>query len=128
MRYLPNTTVMVDPFEVAIAFMENAMQNGVELGLCQKVRKIEKLRRRLLLYTQDRQYETRFIVNAAGVHADDVAAMAGIHEYQVEGRHGNLCVLDKVLPIHTKLCSLVRDRIQKASHWFLLFLVTSLSV
>lgn len=39
---LANTTVMVDPFEVAIAFMENAMQNGVELGLCQKVRKIEK--------------------------------------------------------------------------------------
>ena len=27
---LANTTVMVDPFEVAIAFMENAMQNGVE--------------------------------------------------------------------------------------------------
>lgn len=99
---LANTTVMVDPFEVAIAFMENAMQNGVELGLCQKVRKIEKRADEdFVVYTQDRQYETRFIVNAAGVHADDVAAMAGIHEYQVEGRHGNLCVLDKVLPIHT---------------------------
>ena len=99
---LANTTVMVDPFEVAIAFMENAMQNGVELGLCQKVRKIEKRAEEdFVVYTQDRQYETRFIVNAAGVHADDVAAMAGIHEYQVEGRHGNLCVLDKVLPIHT---------------------------
>lgn len=56
---------MVDPFEVAIAFMENAMQNGVELGLCQKVRKIEKRAEEdFVVYTQVRQYETRFIVNA----------------------------------------------------------------
>lgn len=48
---LANTTVMVDPFEVAIAFMENAMQNGVELGLCQKVRKIENVLKKTLLYT-----------------------------------------------------------------------------
>ena len=86
---LANTTVMVDPFEVAIAFMENAMDNGVELGLCQKVRKITK------------RGKEDFVLNAAGVHADDVAAMAGIHEYKMQGRHGNLCVLDKVIPIHT---------------------------
>ena len=99
---LANTTNMVDAFEVAIAFMENAMQNGTELGLNQQVRKIEKRAEQdFLVYTQDRVYETRFIINAAGVHADDVAAMAGIHEYKMQGRHGNLCVLDKVLPIHT---------------------------
>ena len=99
---LANTTVMVDPFEVAIAFMENAMDNGVELGLCQKVRKIKKRGKEdFVVYTEDKEYETRFIVNAAGIHADDVAAMAGIHEYKMQGRHGNLCVLDKVIPIHT---------------------------
>ncbi|MCD8021003.1 MAG: FAD-dependent oxidoreductase [Clostridiales bacterium] len=99
---LANTTVMVDPFEVAIAYMENAMENGVELGLCQKVRKIRKRAEEdFIVYTEDKQYETRFIVNAAGVHADDVAAMAGIYEFKMQGRHGNLCVLDKVMPIHT---------------------------
>lgn len=99
---LANTTVMVDPFEVAIAYMENAMENGVELALCQKVRKIiKRAPEDFLVCTEDREYETRFIVNAAGVHADDVAAMAGIHEYKMEGRHGNICVLDKVVPINT---------------------------
>lgn len=93
---------MVDPFEVAIAFMENAMQNGVELGLCQKVRKIENVQKKTLLYTH-RTDSMRLVLSLMQPvwHADDVAAMAGIHEYQVEGRHGNLCVLDKVLPIHT---------------------------
>ncbi len=96
------STTMVDPFEVAIAFMENAMENGVEIGLSQKVRKIEKRAKEdFVVYTEDKQYETRFIVNAAGIHADDVAAMAGIHEYKIQGRHGNLLILDKALPIKT---------------------------
>ncbi len=99
---LARSTNMVDAFEVAIAFMENAMQNGTDLGLNQQVRKIEKRAEEdFLIHTQDRVYETRFIINAAGIHADDVAAMAGIHEYKMQGRHGNLCVMDKVLPIHT---------------------------
>ncbi|MBR0381529.1 MAG: NAD(P)/FAD-dependent oxidoreductase [Eubacterium sp.] len=99
---LAHSTNMVDAFEVAIAFMENAMQNGTELGLNQQVRKIEKRGKEdFVIHTQDQVYETRFIINAAGVHADDVAAMAGIHEFKMQGRHGNLCVIDKVLPIHT---------------------------
>ena len=105
-KILPTGTLVVaysdQDLKKVDELMDNARINGVELGLCQKVRKIEKRAEEdFVVYTQDRQYETRFIVNAAGVHADDVAAMAGIHEYQVEGRHGNLCVLDKVLPIHT---------------------------
>ncbi len=99
---LAHSTCMVDAFEVAIAFMENAMQNGTELGLNQQVRHIEKRGEQdFVITTQDHTYETRFIINAAGIHADDVAAMAGIHEFKMQGRHGNLCVLDKVLPIHT---------------------------
>ena len=99
---LAHSTNMVDAFEVAIAFMENAMHNGTEIGLSQQVRKIvQRADRDYIVYTQDKSYETRFIINAAGVHADDVAAMAGIHEFKMQGRHGNLCILDKVLPIHT---------------------------
>lgn len=99
---LARSTNMVDAFEVAIAFMENAMQNGTQIGLSQQVRKIEKRADEdFVIHTQDSVYETRFIINAAGIHADDVAAMAGIHEFKMQGRHGNLCVLDKVLPINT---------------------------
>lgn len=55
------------------------------------------------MHTSAGDYRTRYVVDAAGVHADDVAALAGIHEYRVQGRHGNICVLDKELstPIST---------------------------
>ncbi len=99
---LSEDCLMVDPFEMAIAYMENAMENGVELALSQQVRNIVKNGEEdFSVYTEDKEYHTRFIVNAAGIHADDIAAMAGIHEYKMQGRHGNLCVLDKDVKIGT---------------------------
>ncbi len=96
------TTTMVDPFEVAVAFMENAVENGVELQLNEQVRGIEKNGEQdFTVRTENNEYPTRFIVDAAGIHADDVAKMAGIEEYQIKGRHGNLAVLDKNVPIKT---------------------------
>lgn len=87
--------LMVDPYQMAIAYMENAMDNGVELALNEQVRKITKNGEEdFTVFTEKNQYQTRFVVNAAGVHCDDVAAMAGIHEYKMQGRHGELFVLD----------------------------------
>ncbi len=99
---LSEDCLMSDPFEIAIAFMENAMENGVELALRQQVKKIEKIAEEdFAVYTDDRIYHTRFVVNAAGIHADDVAAMAGIKEYRIQGRHGNAVILDKGIPLNT---------------------------
>lgn len=101
---LAHTTTMIDPFEVAIAFAENAKDNGTDILTGQEVIGISKDEDGLFtVTTKADRFRTRYVVDAAGVHADDVAAMAGIHEYKVQGRHGNICVLDKELetPVNT---------------------------
>lgn len=93
--YAPTATV-VDPFEVAIAFAENAKANGVEILTSQPVTAIKKRTDgNFLLNTPDQQFTCTYIVNAAGNHADDVARLAGIAEFQMKPRHGDLLVLDK---------------------------------
>ncbi|MBU4540257.1 MAG: NAD(P)/FAD-dependent oxidoreductase [Firmicutes bacterium] len=93
--YAPTATV-VDPFEVAIAFAENAKANGVAILMSQPVTAIQKRRDgSFLINTPDRQLSCSYIVNAAGNHADNVASLAGISEYQMKPRHGDLLVLDK---------------------------------
>jgi glycerol-3-phosphate dehydrogenase len=95
---VPSTTV-VDPFEVALAFAENAVDNGVSVFLGQAVKKIEKQGQDFLVSTATKSYLTRYIVNAAGNHADDVAKLAGIEEYQMQPRHGDLLVFDREMAI-----------------------------
>ncbi|MCH4072384.1 NAD(P)/FAD-dependent oxidoreductase [Pseudoramibacter sp.] len=96
---LAHTTTMVDPFEVAIAFAENAKLNGTDIFLESEVQDISKDEDgNFTITTNHDTYRTRYIVDAAGIYADDVAAMAGIHEYKIQGRHGNLCVVDNHLP------------------------------
>ncbi|MGI6108537.1 MAG: NAD(P)/FAD-dependent oxidoreductase [Eubacteriaceae bacterium] len=104
---LAHTTTMVDSFEVAIAFAENAVDNGCDLRLNAEVTSITKDEDGNFTITANSDpgsfFRCRYIVDAAGIHADDVASLAGIGEYRVQGRHGNLIVLDKKTdtPIHT---------------------------
>lgn len=96
---LAHTTTMIDPFEVAVAFAENAAENGADILVDQTVTGIRADEDgAFTVTTPTDRFRTRYIVDAAGVHADDVAALAGLHEYRVQGRHGNLCVLDKNMP------------------------------
>lgn len=101
---LAHTTTMIDPFEVAVAFAENAKDNGADILLNQPVTGITKdADDNFTITTPTDTFRTRYVVDAAGIYADDVAALCGIHEYKIQGRHGNLCVIDKNMPtpIHT---------------------------
>ena len=102
---LAHTTTTIDPFEVALAFAENAMDNGASIFNGRQVNSISKEEDGNFTVgtTMGEVFRARYIVNAAGVFADTVAAMAGIHEFKIQGRHGNVCVLDKDLetPVNT---------------------------
>lgn len=89
------TATVVDPFEVAIAFAENATENGVAILTGQPVTAIEKTANEFVITTVRAQFSCGYIVNAAGNHADDVAKLAGIAEYTIKPRHGDLLVFDK---------------------------------
>ena len=74
------TAGIICPFTLTIALAENAYANGVEFFFNAEVKKVYALRPgapRFLVKTDHLCLETRYIVNAAGVHADNISRLAG---------------------------------------------------
>lgn len=92
--YTPHTGI-VDPFEVAIAFCENAVANGVQFYLSSPVTAIRKTDGGFAVTIPKGELNGKYIINCAGVHADDVARLAGADEFTIQARHGDLLVMDK---------------------------------
>lgn len=95
------STGYVDPFEVAIAALENAVANGVKFMRSAPVGAIEVSRpggdgsTRFTLATPAGEVRCRYLINAAGNGAADISHMAGAEEFQMVWRQGNIVVLDK---------------------------------
>ena len=93
------STGFVDPFEVAIAALENAVTNGVTFMRSAPVEAIEVAGgngpARFTLVTPAGDVRCRYLINAAGNGAADISHMAGAEEFQMVWRQGNIVVLDK---------------------------------
>lgn len=102
------STGYVDPFEVAIAALENAVANGVTFMRSAPVEAIDvagshdedvsadgKVRARFTLLTPAGDVRCRYLINAAGNGAADISHMAGAEDFQMVWRQGNIVVLDK---------------------------------
>lgn len=89
------TAGIVGPWELTIALVEEAVLNGVELFLENKVEKIEKLDSKFKVTTNRGEYLTKKIVNCAGVYADDIHNLVGKADYKITPRKGEYFVLDK---------------------------------
>lgn len=93
------STGFVDPFEVAIAALENAVANGVTFMRSASVEAIEVAGSgedaRFTLATPAGNVRCRYLINAAGNGAADISHMAGAEEFQMVWRQGNIVVLDK---------------------------------
>lgn len=102
------STGFVDPFEVAIAALENAVANGVTFMRSAPVEAIEvarshdggatadgKSRTHFTLVTPAGDVRCHYLINAAGNGAADISHMAGAEEFQMVWRQGNIVVLDK---------------------------------
>jgi len=110
--YAP-TAGIISPYEFCFALIENAVNNGVDLFLGQKVVGIEKSKdHHLHVHTQKGAVlSTRFVINAAGVYADDIAAFVGLHDFKIMPRKGEEYLLDRkmgrvvnriIFPVPTK--------------------------
>lgn len=98
--YAP-TGGIVCPFGLTIAFAENAAQNGVEFCLDQEVKKIERwIAGGYRICTQDTMYETKVIVNAAGVYADVFHNMVSEKKIHITARKGEYFLLGKTAGGH----------------------------
>ena len=90
------TGAIVCPYELCMASVGNAMDNGAELKLNFKVDRIDRLPEGgFRVYSGESFVEARFVVNCAGVRSDEVAALAGDTSFSVYARRGEYMLLDK---------------------------------
>jgi len=83
------------PFQVTLAFARNALQNGVRFLRETKVKGIKTEKNRVKGVETSRGFiECSYVINAAGVDADDIAAMAGDTSFRITPRKGEYILLD----------------------------------
>ncbi len=110
--YAP-TAGIIEPWELAIACAENAMENGTELKLNFEVKDIENMETYFRVHSNDEIIETKIVINAAGVYADQLYKMVNdAPEFSIHPRRGQYYLLDKeaqgfvnhvIFPTPTKL-------------------------
>lgn len=88
------TAGIINPFELVVALMENAMDNGVELHLDEKVIDIKKLDNGFNVITENGSYETKVVVNCAGVNSDIINNYVSEAKEEILPRKGEYYVLD----------------------------------
>lgn len=90
----PNTAVF-NPFLYTIHLAEAAANNGVDFYLNSPVSAIEKTEEGFLVAAGDKKLRCRYLINAAGLFADKISAMAGDSRYTVYPCRGEYYLLDK---------------------------------
>ncbi len=91
-----HTAGIVNPWEMALALAEQAVDNGVELKLNYEVAGIEKKDGNFIVKSKDGEtVEAKFVVNAAGVYSDTLAGMVGDNSFSIDSSRGQYYLLDK---------------------------------
>ena len=97
--YAP-TGGIVCPFNMNIALAENAYANGVEFKFNTEVLDIKKTEEGFDVVTNNGVYQTKYIVNAAGVYADKFHNMVSEEKIHITARKGDYCLLDRTAGGH----------------------------
>ena len=99
---LAKTGAIICPYELCLASVGNAMDNGAELILDFEVTGIDKNDGTYTVKAADgRAIETRYVINSAGVYSDKIAAMTGDADFTVTPRRGEYMLLDKEVGMFT---------------------------
>lgn len=87
---------VVSPYELTIAYGENAISNGAHISLNTIVRSMEVKEGKIIaVHTNKGTIYPKLVINAAGVFADDVAKMANDRFYSIHPRKGTDLIFDK---------------------------------
>ncbi len=90
------TAGITEPWMVAIAAVENAVENGAKVVLNEEVVGFEKKNDRITkVITDKNSYEADLVINAAGLFADKIAILAGAEYVPLHPRRGEYILLDK---------------------------------
>ncbi|MFH1061269.1 MAG: NAD(P)/FAD-dependent oxidoreductase [Candidatus Omnitrophota bacterium] len=97
--YAP-TAGIISPYRLTYDLAENAAANGVEIFTLQKVMAIipesnNGLGKSFVIKTLSAEFRACYIINAAGLFADEIANMVGINDFKIKPRKGQEFILDK---------------------------------
>ena len=96
--YIPRDAV-IDPFLFVVAMAENAAENGVEFLMDCKVNAINCSGGAIKeIETSRGTITTQYVINAAGLFCDEIAAMVNECDFTVKPRKGQFFILDKNTP------------------------------
>ena len=87
---------IVSPYELTVAAIGNAMDNGVELLRNFRVVKIEKDELFTVTAENGQQVQTKYLVNCAGGNSDQIAELAGDGFFTIKHRAGEYMLLDQL--------------------------------
>ncbi len=88
-------TGIVSPYEAAIAFAENSVQNGVELKLNHEVIQIEELAEGYRVSAGNQVFTGSIVINAAGLYTDRISEMVGVFDFKIRPRKGEYLLLKR---------------------------------
>ncbi len=89
------TAGIVCPYELTIAAAENAVKNGAEFFRNFAVSKIDWDGGEFTVSDGRKEIKTKYVVNAAGVYCDEIAALIGDNSLSVISRKGEYMLCDK---------------------------------
>ena len=88
------TAGIIDPFNLVVHAMENAIDNGVTFLRSQEVLAIKKENGGYTVKTNKEELFARVVINAAGVKSDKIASMIEPIDWAITPRKGEYYVLD----------------------------------
>ena len=96
---LAESAGIVSPYQATWAIAENAVQNGVKLFTESEVHGITRPDAsegdgNWTIHTGNSDIEARCVINAAGLFADKISAMAGARAFTIKPRRGEYFLLD----------------------------------
>jgi len=89
------TTMIVSPWEYALALAEVAVVNGVKLYTETEVTNIQPVTNGYNIQTTKGEFATRYIINAAGLFSDDINNMINETKIEILPDIGEYFLLDK---------------------------------
>jgi len=95
---------VVLPMSWAMAFAENAEQNGVHIYKETEVKSIDEKKGHYIIKTNNGSFKAEYVINAAGLYADKIADMVGTADFEVSGWKAQLLVMENRVNIQHVLC------------------------
>lgn len=92
--YAP-TAGIISPYRLVYDLAENAALNGVEIYTEAKVIGINKAGGYFEINTSKGVFKAKYLVNAAGLFADEISRIAGVDNFKIIPRKGEEFILDK---------------------------------